>query len=442
MLRTLLLSSILSIFAVTVSAQSLFPYKYEETKLENGLRIVLIPMKNAGLVSYFTVVRAGARDEVEPGKSGFAHFFEHMMFRGTEKYPAEKYNQIVMEMGADTNASTSDDRTIYYVHFPSRYLDQVIELQADKFMNTSYSLEAFQTEAKAILGEYNKNFANPLFQITVRLRDITFEKSTYKHTAMGFLKDIQDMSNQYEYSLQFFKRFYRPDNSVILITGDFDPAAALVSIKKHYSSWKPGAHKTVNFEEPEQTAEKQGKVDYPGNTLPMLALAYKAPLFTPENREFAALSLLGELVFGQTSDLYRQLVLKEQKVDLMLTDFDPHRDPYLFMVLARLKKVEDLQSVEKTITDAVEKLKSTPPDAKRLTALKSNLKYTFLMGLDTSKKTAAALARYLAIVDSISDIEKTFQTYDSITPEEIQKAAQKYLLVEKRTVVTLTGAKQ
>jgi zinc protease len=347
-----------------------------------------------------------------------------------------------MEMGADTNASTSDDRTIYYLHFPSRYIDQVIELQADKFMNTSYSLEIFQTEAKAILGEYNKNFANPLFQISVRLRDIAFEKSTYKHTAMGFLKDIQDMPNQYEYSLQFFKRFYRPDNCAILVTGDFDPTTTLASIKKYYSNWQPGAHKTQNFEEPEQTAEKRGKVDYPGNTLPMLALAYKAPLFSPENREYAALSLISELIFGQTSDLYKQLVLKEQKVDFMVTDFDPHRDPYLFLVFARLKKAEDLPTVEKSMTEAVERLKSSPPDMKRLADLKSNLKYTFLMGLDTSKKTAAALARHLAIVDSITDIEKTFQTFDSITPEDIQKAAQKYLVVEKRTAVTLTGAKQ
>ncbi len=441
MLRMLLLFFLLTFFAGALSAQSLFPYKYQETKLDNGLRVVLIPMKNAGLVSYFTVVRAGARDEVEPGKSGFAHFFEHMMFRGTEKYPAEKYNEIVMEMGADTNASTSDDWTIYYLHFPTRYLDKIIELQADKFMNTKYSLEAFQTEAKAILGEYNKNFANPLFQIEERLRDIAFEKSTYKHTAMGFLKDIEDMPNQYEYSLQFFKRFYRPDNCVVLVTGNFDPTQTLASIKQYYSSWKPGSHKTVNFEEAEQKSEKRGKVDFPGNTLPLLALAYKAPPFAPENRDFAALSLLGELAFGETSELYRQLVLKDQRADLLATGFERHRDPFLFMVLARLKKAEDLQNVEKAITDAVEKLKTAPPEPKRLAELKSNLKYSFLMGLDTSKKTAAGLSRYFSLVNDINGVEKTIQTVDSITPEEIQKVAQKYMLIEKRTVVTLTGAK-
>jgi zinc protease len=153
MLRTIFVATLLIFLASLLPAQSIFPYKYEETTLENGLKVILIPMKNTGLVSYYTIVRTGSRDEVEPGKTGFAHFFEHMMFRGTEKYPAEKWNEITMEMGADSNASTSDDMTVYYLHFPSRYIEKVIELHADKFMNTVYPLEAFQTEAKAILGE-------------------------------------------------------------------------------------------------------------------------------------------------------------------------------------------------------------------------------------------------------------------------------------------------
>lgn len=442
MLRTLLLFGLFIFCAATISAQSIFPYKYQETTLENGLKVITIPMKNAGLVSYYTIVRTGSRDEVEPGKSGFAHFFEHMMFRGTEKYSAEKYNEITTEMGADTNASTYDDKTIYYLHFPARYLEKVIELQADKFMNTTYSLEIFQTEANAILGEYNKNFANPFFQIEERLRDTAFEKSTYKHTAMGFLKDIQDMPNQYEYSRQFFERFYRPENSIILITGDFDPAQAVAAIKKQYSGWKHGAYKTVNFEEPVQKAEKRGKLDYPGNTLPILGIAYKAPAFSPESKDFAALLLLSQLAFGETSELYQKLVLKEQKVDVMAPDFEPHRDPYLLTIYARLKKEEDLENVEKAITDAIENLKTSPPESKRLNDLKSNLKYSFLMGLDTSSNTASRLAQYLAMTQDIRAIDKKYQTFDSITPEEIQKVAQKYMSTEKRTVVTLTGEKE
>jgi zinc protease len=441
MVKTVLFLSLLTIVASTISAQSFFPYKYEETTLDNGLKVITIPIKNAGLVSYYTIVRAGSRDEVEPGKSGFAHFFEHIMFRGTKKFSPEQYNAITMEMGADTNATTYDDKTAYYLHFPSRYLEKVIELQSDKFMNTTYSKEDFQTEAKAILGEYNKNFANPFFQLEERLRDTAFEKSTYKHTAMGFLKDIQDMPNQYEYSLQFFNRFYRPDNSIILITGNFDPAQAITLIKKYYADWKPGTYKTVNPEEPAQSTEKRAEVKYPGKTLPILAVTYKAPAFSPENKDFAALLLLSQLAFGETSELYKKLVLDDQTADALQANVEPHRDPYLFTVYVRLKNEKDLQSVEAAISEALQKFKSTPPDAKRLADLKSNFKYGFLMALDTSRNTAANLVQYLALTKDIEGIDKTFQTFGSITPQEIQQAAAKYLSTDKRTIVTLTGGK-
>jgi zinc protease len=424
-----------------VTAGNSFPYKYEETVLDNGLKVITIPMKNSGLISYFTIVHTGSRDEIEPGKSGFAHFFEHMMFRGTEKYPPERYNQATTEMGADTNASTWDDFTQYYMHFPSRYLEKVIELESDRFMNLKYPLPAFQTEAKAVLGEYNKNFANPFFQIENKLREVAFEKSTYKHTAMGFLKDIQDMPNQYDYSIEFFRRFYRPDNSTILITGDFDPNQARVLIKKYYSGWKKGNYRTVNPPEPEQKAEKRDRIDYSGNTLPVLAIGYKAPAFAPKDREFAALALLASLAFGETSPLYQKLVLKDQNADVLEAEYEPHVDEYLYTVYARVKKENDLQTVEQAITSTIADSQNNLPDPKRLADLKSNLKYSFLMSLDSSRNTASRLARYIANTHGIAGIEQLFATYDSITPEEIQKAAQKYLRTTNRTVITLVGAK-
>lgn len=441
MLQKLILCCALLLLGISVSGDSVFPYKYEETNLDNGLKIVTIPMKNPGLVSYFTIVRAGSRDEIEPGKSGFAHFFEHMMFRGTDRYPPDKYNQALTQMGADSNASTWDDRTVYYTHFPSRYLETIIDLESDRFQNLKYSKAAFQTEAKAVLGEYNKDFADPFFQTEQKLRETAFEKSTYKHTAMGFVQDIQDMPNQYDYSLQFFNRFYRPENCIILITGEFDPQQAVALVKKYYSSWKPGDYKTVNPPDPQQTTEKKATIAYAGDTLPILAMAYKSPAFDPSDREFASLWLLGPLAFGETSELYQQLVLKEQSVDMLTPDFEPHRDPYLFSIYARLKKAEDLPKVQQEIEATLEKMKTTPLTDKRLADLKSNIKYGFLLSLDTSKSTAAKISGYLNLTRNIASFDALFKTFDSITPEDVQKAAQKYFAPEKRTVVTLTGGK-
>src|SRR3989338_9205863 len=184
---------------------NIFPYSYTTKDLKNGLRIVVIPNKNPNVTSVQITVRVGSRNEVEPGKSGFAHFFEHMMFRGTEKYPNEKYNEVLKNIGADHNAYTNDDYTNYYINCPncsSKELETILELEADRFMNLKYSLEDFKTESQAVLGEYNKNASNPINKLIEVQRDHAFKKHTYKHTTMGFLKDIEDMPNQYEYSLK------------------------------------------------------------------------------------------------------------------------------------------------------------------------------------------------------------------------------------------------
>lgn len=441
MLRLFLFAGLLSLMAVAVtSASPLFPYKYQEVTLENGLRVILIPMKNSGLVSYYTVVDVGSMDEVESGKSGFAHFFEHIMFRGTDKYPPEVRVQKLTEMGADYNASTNEDFTQYYINFPGKYLEAVIDLESDRFMNLKYSLPAFQTEAKAILGEYTKNFSNPQVQLEEKMLDTAFEQSTYKHTTMGFLKDIQNMPNQYEYSLTFFDRFYRPENAIIIITGDFNPDQATTLIKKYYSAWKRGNYQPQYPQEPQQQQQKTEKVDYAGDTLPLLALAYKAPPFSPVSEDFAALSILGQLAFGETSPLYKKLVLEQQKVDLLYADNSPHRAPNLFVILARVKDGKDVSVVQSSILATIEEMKNNPVDAKRLAELKSNFKYGFLMRLDSSKNVASQLPRYIAFMRNMSEIDSLFQTIDKIQPADVQNAAKKYLTENQSTVVTLTGA--
>src|SRR3990172_5244127 len=268
-MRRILLFLCFLLLAPNLPADSVFPYQYQETILENGLKVILIPMKNTGLVSYVTVVRTGSRDEVEPGKSGFAHFFEHMMFRGTPKYSSDLYGTTLAEMGADHNAFTAYDYTAYYLHFPAANLEKIIELESDRFMNTEYTLPAFQTEARAVLGEYNKSVADPFFQLDEKLSDSAFLKSTYKHTIIGFLKDIEDMPNQFDYSLTFFDRFYRPENCALILTGNFEADQAVSWIKKYYSSWKRGTYKAISIEEPEQTEERSVTVSYKGETLPL-----------------------------------------------------------------------------------------------------------------------------------------------------------------------------
>ncbi|HLT48739.1 MAG TPA: pitrilysin family protein, partial [Rubricoccaceae bacterium] len=195
----------------------IFPYEYHVRDLDNGLRVVVIPTDFPNIVSLQIPVATGSRNEVEEGRSGFAHFFEHMMFRGTENRSAEEYQAVLKNIGGDQNAYTTDDRTVYHTTFSAEDLETMLELEADRFMHLAYAEPEFRTEALAVLGEYNKNSADPLNKLIEVQRESAFQRHTYRHTTMGFLEDIEAMPEAYDYSREFFRRYYRPENAVVLI---------------------------------------------------------------------------------------------------------------------------------------------------------------------------------------------------------------------------------
>jgi zinc protease len=416
-----------------------FPYKYEVYTLDNGFRSILIPMKGSGLVAYYTVVRTGSRDEWEEGKSGFAHFFEHMMFRGTEKYSADEYNRIVSEMGADANAYTTDDYTCYYMVIPAAELETAMDLESDRFQSLSYEEGPFRTEAGAVYGEYRKNVTNPFSVAHEKMMDTAFDVHTYKHTTMGFERDIKDMPNGYDYSKSFFQRYYRPENCVLLLTGDFDPEKVKPMIASHYREWKPGYVAPQIQAEPEQKAERRIDVDYEGRTLPIVWLGYKGDAFDPADKMVAAAYLLADLAFGQNSNIYKQLVIREQKVQWIAGDFAFNRDPKLYDVYTRVKDEADIPYVLEEIDKTAEKFRTELVPATDLENIKKRTRYGFLMGLDTPGGTAGSLARTIALTGGIEAINTLYNTLDGLTPEDIRAAAQKYLRPEHRTVLVLKG---
>jgi zinc protease len=195
-LLTFLVSWTLAGFAQQTQ-RKFFPYPCAIDDFPNGLRLITVLTDHPNLVGLYIVVRTGSRNEVEPGKSGYAHFFEHMMFRGTKAYPPEKYQEILTKAGARQNAYTTDDYTNYHITFAKEDLETMLKIEADRFQNLSYPEAAFKTEARAVLGEYNKNSANPINKLLEVQREHAFTAHTYKHTTMGFIRDIEDMPNQF-----------------------------------------------------------------------------------------------------------------------------------------------------------------------------------------------------------------------------------------------------
>jgi len=425
--------------AADETTHQFFPYDYENYTLDNGFKSILIPMEGSGLVAYYTVVRTGSRDEYEPGKSGFAHFFEHMMFRGTEKYPSEEYSRIVSEMGANDNAFTSDDITCYYMIVPSAKLETAMDLESDRFQNLSYEEGPFRTEAGAVYGEYRKNYTSPFRMANEKLLDTAFDKHTYKHTTMGFVEDIKGMPNLYEFSKSFFERYYRPENCVLLLAGDFDAAAAKKMIKKYYGGWEPGYVEPEIETEPLQTEERQVDVQYEGRTLPLVWIAYKGDAFDPKDKMVASAYLLADLAFGETSDIYKKLVIREQKAQWVAGDFGFNRDPKLYSVYGRVKNVDDIEYVLDEIDRTAGRFTTELVPEEKLENIKMNTRYGYLMRLDTPERVASSLTRIVAITGGIEAINQLYATISEVTPEDVRAAAQKYLLKERRTVLVLKG---
>ncbi len=440
-----LLCALTVLFAVTIPAAAgtdedagIFPFPPVVRDLDNGLRAVLIETPYPEIVSLHITVLAGSRDEVEEGKSGFAHFFEHMMFRGTEKYPADVYGEILKKAGADQNAYTTDDYTNYHLTFSKDDLEKVLELEADRFQNLKYSLDQFRTEARAVLGEYNKNYSDPINQLLEAQRDRVFREHTYKHTTMGFIEDIEDMPNEFEYSRQFYQRFYRPERTVVNVVGDIDVEQTFAWVKKYFGDWKPGAHTPDIREEPKQEGPITHAISWDSPTLPYVVVGFRGPAFATDRKDMAAMDLLQTMLFSSSSDLFQKLVVEERKVDQLFPYFPDRKDPYLLTVFARVVDPKHAADVRDAILDTFASARLAPLDDETLARTKSNLKYGFVQSLDSSEAIADVLARYVHFARDPRTIDALYRQYDAVTSDDIQRMAAKYFVDSQSHVITLS----
>lgn len=414
-----------------------FPYTIYQKSLPNGLNIVTVPYESPDIASFYIIVRAGSREEVEPGKTGFAHFFEHMMFRGTDRFPHDVYNEHLKSIGAAANANTWLDRTVYHMTGNAEMLEQMFEIEADRFQNLHYSVHGFKTEAGAVKGEYTKNNANPITKLNEKTVDVAFDKHTYKHTTMGFWDDVVDMPNQYDYSLLFFDRFYRPEYTTILVVGDVTPEKVNGLSEKYFGKWERGNYVPEIPLEPEQTDTRFAHIqnaDFP----PFLSLNYKSPAFSTENEETASLVVISQILFSQRSKLYKKLVIEDRICRNIESRTLLTRDPFLFSVQSSLYNAEDLQFVKNEITNTIQNLIDNGVDQSVLADTKSNIKYSFETNLDSSSSIANALSYSIWVSGDPSALGRMYEQVESLTVEDLQEVAAKYLVPEHLTISTIS----
>lgn len=420
------------------TAKRILPLKATERVLANGLKVIVVPTGFPNIVSLQIPVKTGSRNEIEPGKSGFAHFFEHMMFRGTKEYPADKYQAILTKIGARQNAYTTDDFTNYHTTFAKEDLELMLKIEADRFMNLHYSEEDFKTESRAVLGEYNKSIANPILKLLEVQQNNAYQIHTYKHTTIGFLKDIEDMPNQFEYSKVFFDRWYRPENTTIIVAGDVKAEEVIPMVEKYWAKWKRGSYHVDIPQEPPQTAPIYTHVEWSSPTLPLVTVAFRSPAFSETKKEQAAIEMAMNLYFGQTSDIYKRLVEQERKVDLLGAYAADNEDPALTTIIARLKDAKDAVYVRDAILETLAKARSTKVSDSVLAEAKSNARYSFLRTLDNTETIASTLARYVRYNRSFETLNNLYRIYDALTPADLQEAVAKFVTDNTLVVTTLS----
>jgi zinc protease len=222
------------------------------------------------------------------------------------------------------------------------------------------------------------------------------------------------------------------------MVGDLKRDEALGMVKKYFGDWKRGSYQPDIPGEPDQKEPRESHVDWPSETLPLVYLAFRGPAYSDEQKDKAALDLLAPIAFGENSDLYQKLVLKEQKLDSLSYIFEDRADPELFLVAAKLKDVKDTDYVKQQILATYQRFSKELVPKDKLDSTRSRLRYQFALGMDSSEAIAGALASYIGLRRTPSTIDKLFALYDAVTPEDMRSAAGKYFVDNHRSVVTLS----
>jgi zinc protease len=269
------------------------------------------------------------------------------------------------------------------------------------------------------------------------LRELVWTKHTYRHSTIGFEADVRAMPEAYDYSLSFYDRFYRPENCVILVVGDFDNAEAERLIRQYYGEWKAGYQAPAVPVEPEQGGERTRVVEYPGRTLPIVTINYRAPAWSATDPVAVATEVMGAVAFGPNSEIYRKLVIEEQRVQFLQAGFQLQRDPTVISIFTMVSNPSDVDAVRAEVLAAVEKLRTEPVDPKLLADTKSNMKYGFLMGMETALGVGFSLTGPVISTGGIEVVDDYYRTMEAVTAEQIQAAAQQLLGESGRSLVTL-----
>ena len=407
--------------------------EFEEYNLDNGLHVILHQDNTAPVVAVSVMYHVGAKDE-EPGRTGFAHFFEHLLFEGTENIGRGKWMTIVSSNGGTNNANTTDDRTYYYEVFPSNNVELGLWMESERMMHPIINQIGVDTQNEVVKEEKRMSYDNqPYGHFLEELKKLLFKVHPYKHTTIGKMADL-DAATLDEFRA-FNKKYYVPNNAVLVVAGDIDKAKVKKMIQDYFGPIPRGADINRNLPKEAPITETIYGTAYDANIqIPAIVAAYRTPSF--KDRDAYVLDMISSyLSDGKSSVLYKKLV-DDKKMALQVGAINLSEEDYGAYIVYGLPlgdtKLDDLL---KEIDEEIVKVQNELISERNYQKLQNQFENQFVNSNSSIRGIANSLARYYLLYGDTNLINNEIDIYRSITREEIQAVAKKYLNPNQRVVL-------
>lgn len=405
--------------------------------LSNGLRVILLEEHAVPIVHAEVWYHVGAKDE-RPGHTGFAHLFEHLMFKGSAHVGPDEHSRIIEAMGGFDNAATFDDFTYFYETFPSQYLARVLWLEADRMGSLDVSEANFESEREVVKEERRVRIENePYGYIEEDLRAAAFTVHGYHHTPIGSMEDLNKAT--LADVRDFFNTYYKPNNATLILVGDFQSAEALSLANQYFDGIPPSSRPIPRLDTPEppQTAERFVNKSYSNTPLPAVVIGFKIPpRYSPD---YYPLDLASNILAGGESSRLYQALVYQQQIAVQSAGFGNFsEDPSLFWAYAILNAGHSPEEGEKAIVAVLDGLKTQPVPPQELQKAKNQEISEDILGRQTDQEKAEALG-YSSVIGKNPDLANTdLARFQNVSAADIERVANKYFSPDQATVLLVT----
>jgi len=408
--------------------------EFTDQKLDNGLRVIIAVDRTAPVFGISVTYNVGSRNE-RPGRTGFAHLFEHMMFQGSENVGKGEHFILVFNNGGNMNGTTNEDRTNYFESLPKNQLDLALFLESDRMRSLAVNQSNLDNQRNAVqeerrLGEDNQPYGHAYLEID----NLAYDNFAYKHSVIGDMADLNAAT--LDDVKAFFHTYYAPNNAALVLVGDLDPREALEKVKKYFgaipSQPNPPA---VEMEEPPHYGERHETIMDPLARTPLVLMAYHIPAGNTADN-YAMRVLANVLAQGQSSRLYQHLVKDKQLATQVFAQADARRGPSLLYLYAFLRPGVNPEDCAKAIRDEISTVQKDGITSQEIEKARIQFLRQTIEGRQTDLGTAIAIGQYAVFFDDPNLINTIVDKLNAVTADQVKDAAQKYLVPAQLAVVT------